>query len=59
MTASRILGGSMKLLRRRDVMERLGVSTKQLTKLVEAGLVRALRKSGARAWYLIPDLDKI
>lgn len=49
----------MKLLRRRDAMERLGVSTKQLTKLVEAGLVRALRKRGARAWYLIPDFDKI
>ena len=49
----------MKLLRRRDVMARLGVSAKQVTKLIESGILRPLRKRGCRAWYRAADLEKL
>lgn len=49
----------MKLLRRRDVMDRLGITSKQLTKLVSAGLLKPIRKRNCRAWFRTSDLDKL
>lgn len=50
---------SMKLLRRRDVMDLLGVSETQFKKLVAAGLVKPIRKRGCRAWYRAKDIETI
>ena len=49
----------MKLLRRRDVMARLGVSAKQITKLIDSGILRPIRRQGARAWYRAADHEKL
>jgi predicted site-specific integrase-resolvase len=49
----------MKLLRRRDVMARLGVSAKQITKLIDSGILRPICKRGCRAWYRAADLEKL
>ena len=49
----------MKLLRRRDVIDALGITSKQLTKLIESGLIRPIRKRGCRAWFRFADLGKI
>lgn len=49
----------MKLLRRRDVCDRLGITSKQLTKLVSAGLLKPIRKRNCRSWFRSADLDKL
>jgi hypothetical protein len=49
----------MKLLRRRDVMARLGVTAKQITKLINSGILRPICKRGCRAWYRAADLEKL
>ncbi len=49
----------MKLLRRRDVMARLGVTAKQITKLIDSGILRPICKRGCRAWYRAADLEKL
>ena len=49
----------MKLLRRRDVMNRLGITSKQLTKLVSAGLLKPIRKRNCRSWFRSDDLEKL
>jgi predicted site-specific integrase-resolvase len=49
----------MKLLRRRDVMERLGVTHKQVSKLIESGLLRPIRKRGCRFWFRAAEIEKL
>ena len=49
----------MKLLRRRDVMARLGVTERQLRTLIESALIKPIRKRGSRAWYRSSDLEKL
>jgi predicted site-specific integrase-resolvase len=49
----------MKLLRRRDVMARLGVTHKQVTKLIEVGLLRPILKRGCRAWFRAAEIEKL
>ena len=50
---------NMKLLRRRDVMARLGVTERQFRTLVESALIKPIRKRGSRAWYRSTDLEKL
>ncbi len=50
---------TMKLLRRRDVINRLGISNKQLDKLISTGLVKPIRKRGCRAWFRSTDLEAL
>ncbi len=50
----------MKLLRARDVMNRLGITFKQLEKLVATGLLKPIRATNrARAWYRAADLESL
>jgi predicted site-specific integrase-resolvase len=49
----------MKLLRRRDVLDTLGITSKQLSKLIDSGLIKPIRKRGCRAWYRSDDLGKL
>ena len=39
------------LLRRGLVMEKLGVTSPQVTKFVEAGLLKPLQRKGGRFWF--------
>jgi len=50
---------NMKLLRRRDVCDRLGITRHQLDKLVSTGLIKPIQKRGSRAWYRSTDLEKL
>lgn len=47
------------LLRRRDVLDRLGITTKQLDKLISTGLIKPVRKRGCRSWFRARDLETI
>ena len=49
----------MKLLRRRDVCDKLGITDRQLEKLVAAGIVKPIVKRGCRAWYRAKDLEAL
>lgn len=49
----------MKLLRRRDVCNKLGITDRQLEKLVASGLVKPIVKRGCRAWYRAKDLEAL
>jgi DNA-binding transcriptional MerR regulator len=49
----------MKLLRRRDVINRLGISERQLRTLIETGIIKPLKKRGTRAWFRSADLEAI
>ncbi|MBU6183543.1 MAG: type IV toxin-antitoxin system AbiEi family antitoxin domain-containing protein [Verrucomicrobia bacterium] len=46
----------MELLRARDVMDRLGITYRQLNKLVASGLIKPIRKRGCRLWYRARDI---
>lgn len=49
----------MKLLRRRDVMDRLGVTERQLRTLIETGLIKPIRRRHSRAWYRLVDIQRL
>jgi predicted DNA-binding transcriptional regulator AlpA len=50
---------TMKLLRRRDVINRLGITRHQLDKMISTGLIKPIRKRGCRAWFRSADLEAI
>lgn len=49
----------MQLLRRRHVMNKLGISEQQLRTLIANGLLKPIKKRGARSWFRAADLLKI
>ena len=59
MTTPRKIKAAMKLLRRRDVINRLGISERQLRTLIETGIIKPIKKRGTRAWFRSADLEAI
>ena len=49
----------MKLLRRRDVCDKLGITRNQLDKMIATGLIKPIRKRGCRAWYRAKDIEAL
>jgi predicted site-specific integrase-resolvase len=49
----------MKLLRRRDVLDTLGITERQLRTMIDAGMIKPIRKRGTRAWFRSTDLEKL
>lgn len=48
-----------KLLRKRDVLEVLGMTDRQLRTVVECGLLRPLRQPGRKFWFRAADVRRL
>ncbi len=40
-------------------MNRLGISEQQLRTLIETGIIKPIKKRGARAWFRSTDLEAL